>query len=377
MCVVATEIEMVILELIVISPVNPANEKKLLATDIYRNGKAVWVPERRENLSGIMHMSSWILKLVIAMLMATHGWGAYAQPYPSKTIKVIVVYPAGAVADVMLRIAGERLHAQFGQSLILDNRPGGSGIAGTQAVARANPDGYTLLMTGVNHITNNGLFSKLPYDSVRDFSPVGVIGFVPVVMVANPATAFKTVEDLIRAAKVKPGAINFASSGNGTAGHMATEMFSRAAGITMTHVPYRGGPQAVTDTVGGQVQINTLALSLAMPFIKDGRLVPLLQGGLSRDKALPNVPSMAEIGMRNFILDVWFGLLAPGNLDADAMHTLKTVLPKVMRDTGVITGLEAQNIIPASGDAAEMGRMLKRQMDMLPGFMMELGVKPE
>ena len=158
---------------------------------------------------------------------------------------------------------------------------------------------------------------------------------------------------------------------------MATEMFSRAAGITMTHVPYRGGPQAVTDTVGGQVQINTLALSLAMPFIKDGRLVPLLQGGLSRDKALPNVPSMAEIGMRNFILDVWFGLLAPGNLDADAMHTLKTVLPKVMRDTGVITGLEAQNIIPASGDAAEMGRMLKRQMDMLPGFMMELGVKPE
>jgi len=315
--------------------------------------------------------------IIAAVLSAGWACSAGAQPYPNKVVKVIVVYPAGAVADVMLRIVAERLNAQLGQAFILDNRPGGSGIAGTQAVAKANPDGYTLLMTGVNHVTNTGLFAKLPYDSLRDFTPVGVIGLVPVVMVAHPSTGFKSVQDLIKAAKAHPGKINFASSGNGTAGHMATEMFARAAGIKLTHVPYRGGPQAVTDTVGGQVEINTMALSLAMPFIKDGRLVPLLQGGTRRDKALPNVPSMEEVGMRNFIIEVWFGLLAPAKLDVQAQQVLHTTLTKVMREPEVMARLEAQSITPASGDAAEMGQMLKRQMDKLPAFMAEIGVKPE
>lgn len=315
--------------------------------------------------------------IVAAAVLAGCASSAGAQPYPNKVVKVIVVYPAGAVADVMLRIVAERLNAQLGQAFVLDNRPGGSGIAGTQAVAKASPDGYTLLMTGVNHVTNTGLFAKLPYDSLRDFTPVGVIGLVPVVMVAHPSTGFKSVQDLIKAAKANPGKINFASSGNGTAGHMATEMFARAAGIKLTHVPYRGGPQAVTDTVGGQVQINTMALSLAMPFIKDGRLVALLQGGTQRDKALPNVPSMGEIGMRNFIIEVWFGLLAPAHLDAQAQRTLRTALTKVMREREVIARLEAQNIMAASGDPEEMGQMLKQQMEKLPAFMAEIGVKPE
>ncbi len=318
-----------------------------------------------------------IWRASLAVIIAVCAFSAAAQQYPAKVVKVIVVYPAGAVADVMLRIVAERLNAQLGQPFVLDNRPGGSGIAGTQAVAKAAPDGYTLLMTGVNHVTNTGLFAKLPYDSLRDFTPVGVIGLVPVVMVAHPSTGFKTVQDLIKAAKAHPGAINFASSGNGTAGHMATEMFAKAANIKLTHIPYKGGPQAVTDTVGGQVQINTMALSLAMPFIRDGRLIPLLQGGAQRDKALPNVPSMEEIGMRNFIIEVWFGLLAPANLDAQAQRVLRTTLPKIMREPDVIAKLEAQNITPASGDPVEMGQMLKRQMEKLPAFMAEIGVKPE
>ncbi len=318
-----------------------------------------------------------IWRTSLAAVIAVCTFSAAAQQYPTKMVKVIVVYPAGAVADVMLRIVAERLNAQLGQPFILDNRPGGSGIAGTQAVAKAAPDGYTLLMTGVNHVTNTGLFVRLPYDSLRDFTPVGVIGLVPVVMVAHPSTGFKTVQDLIKAAKAHPGAINFASSGNGTAGHMATEMFAKAANIKLTHIPYKGGPQALTDTVGGQVQINSMALSLAMPFIRDGRLIPLLQGGAQRDKALPNVPSMEEIGMRNFIIEVWFGLLAPANLDAQAQRVLRATLPKIMREPEVIAKLEAQNITPASGDPAEMGQMLKRQMEKLPAFMAEIGVKPE
>jgi tripartite-type tricarboxylate transporter receptor subunit TctC len=323
-------------------------------------------------------MRETIIKLAFALALSGCAWSATAaEPYPNKVVRAIVVYPAGAVADLMLRIVAERLNAQLGQAFILDNRPGGSGIAGTQTAARATPDGYTLLMTGVNHVTNTGLFAKLPYDSLRDFTPVGVIGFVAVVMVAHPSTGFKTVQDLIKAAKARPGAINFASSGNGTAGHMATEMFAAAAGIKLTHVPYRGGPQAVTDTVSGQVQINSLSLSLAMPYIRDGRLVPLLQGGSQRDKALPNVPCMEELGMKNFIIEVWFGLLAPANLAPEPRRVLKNSLTKILREPEVIARLESLNIIPGSGDPDEMGQMLKRQMEKLPAFLAQLGIKPE
>jgi tripartite-type tricarboxylate transporter receptor subunit TctC len=324
-------------------------------------------------------VSKKLIELILAAVVVAGTWIAplRAQPYPNKVVKVIVVYPAGAVADVMLRIVAERLTALLGQPFILDNRPGGSGISGTLTVAKASPDGYTLLMTGVNHVTNTGLFANLPYDSLRDFTPVGVIGTVPVVLVAHPSTGFKTVQDLIRAAKARPGEINFASSGNGTAGHMATEMFAQAAGIKLTHVPYRGGPQAVTDTVGGQIQINSLALSLAMPFIKDGRLIPLLQAGTHKNKALPNVPTMDEIGMRNFIIEVWFGLLAPANLDQEAQRVLKTTLTRIMREPDVIARLDAQSIIAASADPADMAQMLNQQMQQLPRVLQELGIKPE
>jgi len=324
-------------------------------------------------------MSKQFVRLILTAVMVSCMWisPAHAQSYPKKPVRVIVVYPAGAVADVMVRIVGERLNALLGQPFIFDNRPGGSGIAGTQVASRASPDGYTLLMTGVNHVTNTGLFAKLPYDSVRDFTPVGVIGIVPVVLVAHPSTGFKTVQDLIKTAKARPGAINFASSGTGTAGHMATEMFARAAGIKMTHVPYRGGPQALTDTVGGQVQVNSLALSLAMPFIKDGRLIPMLQAGMHKDKALPNVPTMDEIGMRNFVIEVWFGLLAPANLEPEPKRVLRTTLTGIMREPAVIARLDAQNILAASGDPIEMGQMLKSQMQTLPAFLHDLGIKPE
>lgn len=324
-------------------------------------------------------MSKQFIRLILTAIMVSGMWisPVHAQSYPRKPVRVIVVYPAGAVADIMVRIVGERLNALLGQPFIFDNRPGGSGIAGTQVAAKSNPDGYTLLMTGVNHVTNTGLFAKLPYDSMRDFTPVGVIGLVPVVLVAHPSTEFKTVQDLVKAAKARPGAINFASSGNGTAGHMATEMFARAAGIKMTHVPYRGGPQALTDTVGGQVQVNSLALSLAMPFIKDGRLIPLLQAGTHKDKALPNVPTMDEIGMRNFVIEVWFGLLAPANLDPEARRVLRITLTGIMREPEVIARLNTQTIIAASGDPIEMGQMLKSQMQRLPAFLRDIGIKPE
>jgi tripartite-type tricarboxylate transporter receptor subunit TctC len=317
------------------------------------------------------------IKRILAGVLALAAGCAMAQAYPNRPVNVIVVYPAGAVADTMLRVVAEKLGNDFGLRMVLENRPGGSGIGGTRAVASAKPDGYTLLMTGVNHVTNTGLFTKLPYDTFRDFTPIGVIGRVPVVLVANPGAGYKTVQDLVRAAKARPGEINFASSGVGTAGHLATESFARAAGVKLNHIPYKGGPQALTDTVSGQVQINTLAYPIAAQFIKDGRLVPLLQAGKERNKALPGVPNMEELGMGKFIIDAWFGLLAPANMDPAARAFLKNALAKVMADPEIIAKLESQGFLPGTADPTELEQLLTQQIAQLPGFMADIGVKPE
>src|ERR1700704_6684766 len=217
--------------------------------------------------------------IFIAMVLMQ---GAHAQSYPAKPVKVIVPYPAGAVGDIMIRIVGERLNAILGQAFVIENRAGGGGLAATEAVANAAPDGYTLLFNGPNHVTNLGLYKKVPYDPVADFTPIVNVGTSQTVFVAHASTGFKTLQQFIDAAKAKPMDLNYASSGSGTGTHLSMEMLMRATDVKLTHVPFRGGTPAATAIVSGQVHVGFTTPPLVKTFIADGRLYPLVIGGSKR-----------------------------------------------------------------------------------------------
>ena len=205
----------------------------------------------------------------ITMMVALWSPDAKAQTYPSKAIRLVVPYPAGAAGDILARLFGEYASAKLGQPIIVDNRPGGAGIAATDAVAKAAPDGYTLLLTGPNHVTNVGLYASLPYDPAKDFVFISVIGTDYTILMANPKSGFSSAQDLIAKAKAKPNSINFSSSGIGTGGHLSMELFMHAAGIKLVHIPYRGATPALTDTVSGQVPLNVTAYAPAMEYLQE------------------------------------------------------------------------------------------------------------
>jgi tripartite-type tricarboxylate transporter receptor subunit TctC len=249
----------------------------------------------------------------------------WAQEFPQRPIRIILPYPPGSSGDVMMRLLSQRLSEVFRQSIIVDNRAGGAGIAAADIVAKAAPDGYTLFFTAINHVTNVGLYSKLPFDVEHDFVAISLVGIVPAVLVAHPATGFKTVQDLVDAAKAKPRMLNFGSAGNGTGGHLSMEMFMRAAGITLTHVPYKGATPALTDVVAGQVQVLFTGVPPTLPFIKEGRLNALVVSGAKRAPTLPSTPSMQDIGMLKSDVQIWFGLVTR---TGTPQNILRQILPR-------------------------------------------------
>jgi tripartite-type tricarboxylate transporter receptor subunit TctC len=327
----------------------------------------------------MMTMLRYATRLIAfgAAFLAAVPFVAQAQSYPSRAIKIVVPYPAGAAGDILARLYGEHASQKLGQPIVVDNRPGGAGIAATESVARAAPDGYTLLLTGPNHVTNVGLFPSLPYDPVKDFAFISVIGTDYVLIMANPKAGFSTVQELIAKAKAAPKSINYASSGIGTGGHLGMEVFQKAAGIELFHIPYKGASPALTDTASGQVPMNITAYSAAQPFIANGRLIPLVVGGPKRLAPLPNVPTTKEIGLEGAEVGTWFGLSAPARTPPEIINLLAVTVAEAVKSEKIKARQEASATTPGGNTPAEFTALIEAEMQRWPKLIRDLGIKAE
>jgi tripartite-type tricarboxylate transporter receptor subunit TctC len=316
------------------------------------------------------------MKLFFAILAMALMHGAQAQSYPAKPVKVVVPYPAGAVGDIMIRIVGERLNAILGQAFVVENRAGGGGLAAAESIASAAPDGYTLLFNGPNHVTNLGLYKKVPYDPVADFTPIVEVGTSQTMLVAHATSQFKTLQQLVDAAKAKPMELNYASSGSGTGTHLSMEMLMRATGIKLTHVPFRGGTPAATAIVSGQVHVGFTTPPLVKTFIADGRLYPLVVGGSKRLTAFPNVPSLGDLGLLNYDVEVWFGLLGPKATPQAVVDTLSREVRRILAEPGMAEKFDTLGFTIVGSTPAEFDALIRREAQRWPKVIRELGIEP-
>ena len=306
---------------------------------------------------------SW-RRWALAALMACVASGALAQAYPNHSIRLVVPFPAGGTTDILARDVAKKLTDALGQSVVVDNRPGAGGNIGADLVAKSPPDGYTLLMGTVGtHAINPSLYAKMPYDHIKDFVPVVLVAGVPNVLVVNPAVPVNTVADLIKLAKSKPGAINFASSGSGTSIHLSGELFKTMTGVDMTHVPYKGSSPALSDLMGGQVQIMFDNLPSSLALIKSGKLRAVAVTSLKRAPALPDVPTVSESGVPGFEASSWFGILAPAGTPAPIVAKLNAEVNKWLQSPEGKEQLLAQGAEVAGGSPDQFVAHIRAETD--------------
>ena len=292
-----------------------------------------------------------LLATFVALVLSL---AALAQsPYPNKPVTLIVPYPPGGATDVVARVIGEKLGTAFGQPVIVENKSGANGAIGSEFVAKAPPDGYTILFGYIaTHGINPGL-SKLPYDAVKDFAPIAQISEAPIVLVVNPSLPAKTVQELIALAKAKPGSISYASAGNGTAPHIAAELFKQMTGVDMVHVPYKGSSPALTDTLSGQTQVMFPSLVAASGHMKSGKLRGLAISGKARSPLFPSLPTVSEAGVKGFEITQWYGFFAPAKTPKEIVDRLNQEIVAVMNDPETKAKFAAQgaDIVTSSPEA--------------------------
>ena len=288
---------------------------------------------------------------------------AFAEDYPSRPIRVVVPFAAGGTSDLIGRTIGQALGGKLNTSVVIDNRPGAGGNIGSDLVAHASPDGYTLLLgTVATHGINASLYKSMVFDPVKDFSPISLVASSPSVLEVNAALPIKSVHDLIAYAKSNPGKLNFGSAGNGSSHHLAGELFSTMAGVKMTHVPYRGTAAAVTDTIAGEVQVIFDTLPSAMPFIKSGQLRPLAVSSAKRDPALPDLPTLAESGLPNYEVGSWYGLLAPAGTPPAIVETLSKSVAEIVSRPAIKQKLIEQGATPIGSTPIEFSAHIDREL---------------
>jgi tripartite-type tricarboxylate transporter receptor subunit TctC len=269
---------------------------------------------------------------VLFALAAAAGGSALADTWPAKPIRLIVPFPAGGGTDIITRELANRL-AGSGYTFVVDNKPGSGGNLGVDAAAKAAPDGLTFVMGQTSNLAiNPTLYPKLPYDPLKDLTPISLVASSPLVIVASANSPFKTLAEVVKEAKAKPGSINFASSGNGTVAHLAAESFQKQAGIKLTHIPYKGAAQGVTDVISGQVQLYVSSIPTLIGHIKSGKMRPLAVTSLKRVDDLPDVPTVSESGYKGFEAVTWFGVLGPAKLPKDVVAKLAADINKALKD---------------------------------------------
>ncbi|HWP86998.1 MAG TPA: tripartite tricarboxylate transporter substrate binding protein [Burkholderiales bacterium] len=312
---------------------------------------------------------------VLGMIIAAV---AGAQNYPVKPIRLVSPYPPGGANDILARIVGQKLGESLGQQIVIENRGGATGNIGAEYVAKAAPDGYTILMGQASNLTINvSLMSKMPYDPVKDLAPVTLVATTPNLLVVHPSLPVRTVKDLVALAKAKPGSVNYASSGSGSAGHLAGELFKRVAHIDMVHIPYKGAAPALTDVVAGQAQIYFTSPVSATPFVKGGRLRMVAVTSLKRSPSLPDIPTVAESGYPDFDVVSWWGILTPAGVPKDIITKLHTEIVKVLTLPEIKAKFADQGADVANDTPEHFAAYIKSEIAKWAKLIKELGVKSE
>jgi tripartite-type tricarboxylate transporter receptor subunit TctC len=314
--------------------------------------------------------------LVACCAMATSA-ATWADSYPSRAVRIIVPVAAGGGTDYSARAIAHKLSTALGQSVVVENRPGASGNIGAEQIARAAPDGYTLGMPITSFPVNPSLYSKLPFDTARDFAPVVLVGTLPLVLVVHPSVPAQNTAALIELARKKPGSINFANSGSGTTAHLAGELFKRMAKIDIVSVNYKGGGPAVTDLLGGQVQMYFATLPSVLPHIQAGKLRALAVTGKGRLAELPEVPTVAESGLPGFEVTAWFGLFAPAGTPEPIIRQLNAEVVKILATAEMQKSLPQHGIVPAGGSPQELGSHLREEIQKWSVVVKDAGIKVE
>ena len=299
------------------------------------------------------------------------------EAWPARPVKLVVPYPPGGNADNVARLLATQLSDRLGQQVIIDNRPGAGGTIGAAAVAKAPADGYTLLLDATAFTVNPALFPRLPYDAGKDFAPVSLVIESPLLLVVPTASPFRSVAQLLAAARAQPGKLSYASAGNGGAQHLAGELFKQGAKVFMTHIPYRGGAPALTDLIGGQVDMMFSAVSASAPFVKGGKLRVLAVTSGKRLPAWPEVPTVAESGLPGYSATVWYGVVAPAKTPQPIIDRLYKELNAVLQDEKVRASMAQNDFYAEESNPASFGKFIRAEAQKWGQVVKAAGLKAE
>jgi tripartite-type tricarboxylate transporter receptor subunit TctC len=302
---------------------------------------------------------------------------SHAQNFPTRPIRWIVPVPAGATTDIVTRLVAQKMGENWGQQVIVDNRAGGAMIIGTDTVAKATPDGYTVGTLLTPTIVNPFVLKNLPYDTLKDLTPVSLMVMVPGVMTMFPGVPANNLKEVIALAKAKPGALNYGSPGPLTSGHLSMEMLKITAGINMTHIPYKGGAPAIADLIAGQIQFLISGPPGVLPHINSKRLKAIATTAAKRSPGLPDTPTFAESGLPGFDTYEWYGVFAPGNMPKDVLNKLSREIARIVNLPEMSEKLSVQGAIPVGNTSAEFTAFVKKEMDTWGKVAQQVGLKPD
>ena len=317
------------------------------------------------------------MKPILALLCALAAAGAAAQDYPSKPIRIVVGFSAGSTTDILARTVGQKMNEAWGQPVVVDNRPSAGGVVASHTVASAAPDGHTLLVVSAGHAASAAMFTKLPYDTLRDFAGVSRIANVPSILVVSPSLGVKSVKELVALARARPGQLNFSSPGVGSANHLAGELFKTLAGVEAAHVPYKGIPEAMSAVVANNVQFNFSPVLNVLPLSRDGKLLALATTTGKRSAALPDLPTLSEAGVTGYVFDPWFGLLAPAKTPRAIVAKLSSEVARIVELPDVKERLRGLGADPAPTAPEEFDAYIKSEVAKFQKIVKDAGIKPE
>ena len=303
--------------------------------------------------------------------------GALAQTWPTKPVRVIVPFTAGSATDILARTFGQKLQEAWGQAVVIENRPGAGGTIGAGVVAHAPPDGYLLLVHSAGYAVNPWIYPSLPYDTAKDFTEIAPLGGQPNVLVVAPSANIKSVAELIAQAKQNPGKLNVASAGTGSGTHVNAEKFKLTTGIDIVHVPYKGTPEALTDTMAGRTTCFFSPISAALPHVKDGKLIALAVSSAQRSGTLPDVPTLAESGLPGFDYNLWVALFGPAGLPADLVERINRDVQRVAQLPEVRERLANLGAEPMPMSAAQFKSFVKLELDANQKVVQAAGIKAQ
>jgi tripartite-type tricarboxylate transporter receptor subunit TctC len=330
---------------------------------------------RQALFAGVRSFAAASLALACALPCAV----AHAQSgvWPNKPIRMIVPYTPGGYTDYMARTVGQRLAENLGQPIVFDNRPGANSILGADLIAKSPPDGYTIGTVIAAHAVNASLYSKLPYDVQKDFTYISLMSVAPLMMVLNPGVPANNVKELIALAKAKPDKLSFGSSGTGAAAHLTMEMFKTRAGIAMTHIPYKGTAGALQDLIGGQIDLMFDVVGPLMPQVKAGKIKAIVVTARDRMLAAPDVPTMAEAGVPDFVAGTWAGLIGPAGMPKEIVNRMSAEVQKILRDPAMREKLALQGYEAVGNTPEEYDRFIREDVARWGKIIKDAGVHVE